>query len=80
MTALAGLGEPRRAAGNRLEDWLDVRLRLADHPEDLGGAVWRSRASVRSRLRASSFLEEPHVSMAIHRLVGEGLHRRSAPP
>ncbi len=70
-----GLAQSRRAPGDGVEDRLHVRLRLADHPEDLGGGgllIQRVRQVTVARLE---LLEETHVLDRDDRLVGEGLEQ-----
>ena len=70
-----------RIRGDRLEHWLHVALRLADHPQDFAGRCLLLQRLGQVSVARLQLVKQPCVLDCDHRLVGEGLeHGRSADP
>src|SRR5262245_12178741 len=68
--------EGDRAPGDRVEDGLDVRLRLADDLENVAGRCLLVERLCQRGIPRLEFLEQAHVRDRDDRLVGKGLEER----
>src|SRR5262249_40988351 len=75
-SAVQRLAQRARAGRDGVEDWLDIRRRATDHPQDLTGRRLLLQRLGQLAVPRLQLLEQPDVLDGDDRLGGEGLEER----